>query len=136
MAVAMQEITNKYAIYCGDCVDVMNTIPKDAVDMSIYSPPFAGLYIYSSDARDLSNNISREKFLEHYEFVVAEVARLTKPGRITLVHTADVPMAGQLFLICLARSFGYMRSTALSIPVGAASGRSHWASLSEPGLFH
>jgi hypothetical protein len=62
--------------------------------MSIYSPPFCGMYQYSSDERDLSNCRTYEEFFEHYEFVVEEISRLTKPGRITAVHCMDVPNDG------------------------------------------
>ena len=84
-------LTDAYALYNGDCLDVMATLPDGAVDLSIYSPPFAGLYQYSSDARDLSNCLNREEFFEHYAFVVQAVHRLTKPGRMTAVHCTDVP---------------------------------------------
>lgn len=85
-----QEITDQYAIYNSDCMEVMPTLPSDSVDLSIYSPPFAGLYNYSSDHRDFSNCESKEQFLEQYEYLVAEIARVTKPGRITAVHCTDV----------------------------------------------
>jgi DNA modification methylase len=65
-------------------------LPSESVDLSIYSPPFAGLYQYSSSERDFSNCESKEKFLEQYEYLVSEVARVTKPGRITAVHCTDV----------------------------------------------
>lgn len=94
MAVIDQEITHNYAIYNADCIEVMQSLPDDSVDLSIYSPPFCGLYQYSSNERDLSNCNSYEEFFEHYEYVVAEIARLTKPGRISAVHCMDVPKAG------------------------------------------
>lgn len=65
-------------------------MPDESIDLSIYSPPFAGLYNYSSDHRDFSNCESKEQFLDQYEFLVKEVARVTKPGRITAVHCTDV----------------------------------------------
>lgn len=82
--------TDNYSIYNGDCMELLPTLPKNSVDFCIYSPPFAGLYIYSSDKRDMSNNESREDFLKHYEFLIAELARVTKPGRINAVHCQDV----------------------------------------------
>ena len=91
MAVADQRITEKYAIYCGDCVEVLRELPDEKVHLSLYSPPFAGLYNYSSDERDMSNTKSYAEFLEQYAFLVAELARVTKPGRITAVHCMDVP---------------------------------------------
>ena len=85
-----QIITDDYAIYNSDCMLVLPTIGDKSVDLSVYSPPFAGLYNYSSDHRDFSNCDSKEQFLEQYEFLVAEIARVTKPGRITAVHCTDI----------------------------------------------
>lgn len=85
-----QLITDKYAIYNADCMEVLPTIPDESVDLSVYSPPFAGLYNYSSDPRDFSNCESKEQFLEQYDFLIKEMARITKPGRITAVHCTDV----------------------------------------------
>ena len=94
MAVAEQIITDEYAIYNGDCCEVMGTLPDESIDLSVYSPPFCGLYNYSSDERDLSNCRSYAEFFEHYSYVIKEIARLTKPGRMTAVHTMDVPGRG------------------------------------------
>jgi hypothetical protein len=91
MAVNDQKITDRYAIYHGDCVEVMQSMPAERVHLSIYSPPFGGLYHYSSDDRDLSNSSDYKEFFRHYAFVVSEVARLTMPGRMTAVHCMDVP---------------------------------------------
>lgn len=91
MAVGKQKITDRYAIYLGDCCEVMPKLPAACVHLSVYSPPFGGLFHYSSSDRDLSNARSYEEFFEHYRFVVQELARLTLPGRITAVHCADVP---------------------------------------------
>ena len=94
-----QQITDRYAIWNGDCIEVMAGLPSGSVHASVYSLPFArpgganpGLYHYSSSERDLSNSRSYEEFLEHYGFVVGEVARLTMPGRISGVHCMDVPV--------------------------------------------
>ena len=91
MAVAKQLVTDQYAVYLGDCLEVMPTLPAGSIHFSIYSPPFAGLYHYSSSERDLSNCRNYEEFFEHYAFVVAEITRLTMPGRLTAVHCMDVP---------------------------------------------
>jgi len=85
-----QLITDDYAIYNSDCMEVIPTLPAKSVDFSVYSPPFAGLYNYSSDHRDFSNCADREEFLQQYEFLIAEMARITKPGRINAVHCTDV----------------------------------------------
>lgn len=86
-----QIITDKYALYNGDCIEVMQSLPDESVGLTVYSPPFGGLYNYSSDEHDLSNCSSYEQFFEHYEYVVAEKARITMKGRCSAVHCMDVP---------------------------------------------
>lgn len=90
MSTKDQLITENYALYNSDCMEVLPSIPANSVGLSVYSPPFAGLYQYSSSERDFSNCESKEQFLQQYEFLVAEIARVTKPGRITAVHCTDV----------------------------------------------
>jgi len=85
-----QVVTEEYAIYNSDCMYVLPTLPNDSVDLSVYSPPFAGLYNYSSHENDFSNCESRDQFLQQYEYLVQEISRVTKPGRITAVHCTDV----------------------------------------------
>jgi len=94
--VADQVITEKYALYNADCMSVMGGLPTGSVHASIYSPPFAsagvgGLYVYSSDPRDLSNCDSYEGFFKQYTFIVRELARITMPGRLSAVHCMDIP---------------------------------------------
>lgn len=91
MGVKDQKITEKYAIYNSDCIETMQSLPDASVHLSVYSPPFGGLYHYSSSERDLSNCRSYAEFFKHYEYVVREVHRLTFPGRLTGVHCMDVP---------------------------------------------
>ena len=88
---ANQIITDQYAIYLDDCLEVMPRLPAGSIGFSVYSPPFAGLYHYSSSTRDLSNSRDYPEFLEHYGYVVQEIHRLTMPGRLTAVHCMDVP---------------------------------------------
>lgn len=85
-----QVLTDKYAIYNSDCMYVLPTLPDASIDLSVYSPPFAGLYNYSSSENDFSNCESREQFLEQYAFLIEEMARVTKPGRINAVHVCEV----------------------------------------------
>lgn len=85
-------ITDDYAIYENDCMNVVPQLADNSVDLSVYSPPFAGLYQYSGDVRDMSNCDSKEQFMDQYEFLIKEIARVTKPGRITAVHCQDVVM--------------------------------------------
>lgn len=91
MAVAEQVVTDRYALYLGDCMEVMPMLPSESIHLSIYSPPFGGLYHYSSNDRDLSNARDYKEFFEHYGYVVREIARLTVPGRMTAVHCMDIP---------------------------------------------
>jgi len=91
MDVLDQEITDQYAAYNGDCMAVMPSLPSESIHLSVYSPPFAGLYHYTSSDRDLSNSRDYGEFMTHYGFVVAELHRLTLPGRMTAVHCMDIP---------------------------------------------
>lgn len=101
MAVADKVITDRYALYNGDCVEVLRSFP-DACDtkgdepargihLSVYSLPFVGLYHYSSDPRDMSNCRSYDEFFEHYAYAVKEKHRITMSGRFSAVHCMDVP---------------------------------------------
>jgi len=94
MAAKTSNITDLYALYNGDCAEVMRDLPDDKIDLSVYSPPFCGLYNYSSDERDLSNCATYQQFFIHYGYVVEQIARLTKPGRLSYVHVMDVPGKG------------------------------------------
>lgn len=89
--VLRQHITDRYAIYNGDSLDVMASMADRSIHASIYSPPFAGLYVYSSSERDVSNARDYAEFREHYGYFVRELHRLTKPGRLTAVHAAPIP---------------------------------------------
>jgi len=90
MKVKEQKITDEYAVYNGDCMDVLPTLETDSVDLSVYSPPFAGLYNYSSSERDFSNCSTKEEFMDQYEYLVKEMSRVTKSGRINAVHCQDI----------------------------------------------
>jgi len=85
-----QLITDNYAIYNSDCMEVIKELPKESIDLSIYSPPFAGLYNYSSSERDFSNCEDKQQFLDQYEYLIKELSRVTKKGRINAVHCTDV----------------------------------------------
>lgn len=85
-----QLVTENYAIYNSDCMLVLPTLESKSIDLSIYSPPFASLYNYSSSENDFSNCESKEQFLQQYEYLVKEISRVTKDGRISAVHCTDV----------------------------------------------
>jgi len=94
MAVIDQKISDEYAIYNGDCIEVMPQFPDDSIHLLVYSPPFAELYNYSSSDRDLSNCRDYKQFLKHYIYVVKEISRVTMPGRISCVHCMDLKKPG------------------------------------------
>ena len=90
MKIKDQLHTENYSLYNGDCQDVVSQLETESIDLSVYSPPFAGLYQYSSSPRDMSNCESKEQFLQQYEFLIKEMARVTKKGRINAVHVTEV----------------------------------------------
>ncbi len=85
-----QKITDEFAIYNSDCMYVLPTIEDKSIDLSVYSPPFCELYNYSSSENDFSNCESREQFLNQYDFLIKEISRVTKDGRISAVHCTDM----------------------------------------------
>lgn len=74
----------------GDSCERMNELARSSIDLSIFSPPFDSLYTYSPTSRDLGNSSSREEFFEHFAFVIRDLLRVTKPGRLTCVHVQQV----------------------------------------------
>jgi len=85
-----EQHTDDYAIYNSDCMYVLPQLDAKSVDLVVYSPPFAGLYNYSSSPNDMSNCDNHEQFLEQYKFLVKEIGRIIKPGRIVAVHCQDL----------------------------------------------
>lgn len=90
MGVASQEMTDKYAVYNADCMEVLQSLKDDSVGISIYSPPFPELYQYSNDPRDMSNCTTYDEGLEQYQYIVKQMERITKPGRVSCVHCMDL----------------------------------------------
>lgn len=90
MEVKNQVITDRYAIYNDDCMNVIKELDDESIDLSVYSPPFGALYTYSSDPRDFSNVSSDEEFLTQYEYLVKEMSRVTKSGRVNAIHCTDL----------------------------------------------
>jgi DNA modification methylase len=90
VAVIEQEITDRYAIYNADCMEVLPGLKSESAGLSIYSPPFPELYQYSNDPRDMSNCTTYEEAIAQYRFAVEQIHRLTMPGRMTCVHCADL----------------------------------------------
>ena len=84
------EFGERFAAYWGDCIDVLRQMPDNSVDFSVYSPPFAGLYIYNDSVSDIGNCADDAEFAEHYRFLVPELLRVLRPGRIVAVHCKDL----------------------------------------------
>ena len=82
----------EFAAYHGDCVDVVRQLPDNSVGFSVYSPPFASLFTYSDSVADMGNNADDHEFIRHYGFLLTELARVTKPGRLSAVHCSDLPL--------------------------------------------
>jgi len=80
-----------WTMYNGDCVDVVGQLPGCSVDLSIYSPPFSDLFIYSDSERDMGNCTDDSQFAEHYGHLLREMFRVIRPGRMTCVHVSDIP---------------------------------------------
>ncbi len=87
----MIEEGKKWTMHMGDCVDVAATIESDSIDFSVFSPPFASLYTYSNSERDMGNCRDDEDFMRHFGFLVKELYRITKPGRLVSFHCMNLP---------------------------------------------
>lgn len=85
-----QVVTDRYAIYQGDSCEIIRALPGDSIGFGIHSPPFEGLYKFSNFDRDISNN-EGPQFWEHYAFLITELLRVTKPGRLHSVHVMQLP---------------------------------------------
>lgn len=90
VGVTNQKITQEFAAYCGDSVEVIKGLPDDSVHFPIFSPPFSNLYIYSDSYRDMGNTKDLAEFIEHYDYLAGELLRITIPGRICAVHCKDL----------------------------------------------
>lgn len=82
----------KYKAINGDCIEEVAKLEDNSIDFSIFSPPFADLYVYSDDVRDLGNSKDYNQFLEHFDYLVEQLARVIKSGRIVAVHCMDLPV--------------------------------------------
>lgn len=89
--VCAQEHGENWSLYNGDSVELIRGIPDDSIGHSVYSPPFASLYVYSSSDRDMGNCADQEEFFEHYKFLLGEMFRVTAPGRLMSVHCMALP---------------------------------------------
>lgn len=86
-----QIITDRYALYQGDAVDIFKGLPDHSIGYSIFSPPFQSLYVYSNSPRDMGNVRNDAEFFEHLDYLIAELARVMKPGRNVSFHCMLMP---------------------------------------------
>lgn len=86
-----QQIGENYAIYNGDCVELVRGIPDESIGYSVFSPPFASLYTYSASPRDMGNCANHEEFFAHFAYLADELMRVTKPGRLVSMHCMLMP---------------------------------------------
>lgn len=80
------------AVYNTDCVELAKSLPDNSVDFSVYSPPFSELFVYSDNVRDMGNALNHDEFMKQYEFLIAEMFRITRAGRLTAIHCIDLPL--------------------------------------------
>lgn len=90
-----QVVNERYSIYNGDSCEIMNDIPDNSIHYSIFSPPFADLYVYSNSERDMGNCKSKSEFYEHFKFIVKELYRITMNGRLVSFHCMNLPTMKQ-----------------------------------------
>ena len=91
MKVINQKITDKYSIYNGDSCEIIKNIPDNSIHYSIFSPPFADLYVYSNSERDMGNCKTNKEFYDHFKFLVEELHRVTMNGRLVSFHCMNLP---------------------------------------------
>ena len=86
-----QHVSDRFTIFNADCVEVASSLPDNSIGFSVYSPPFAHLFVYSDSERDMGNVQDEAEFKALYRHLVREKFRITKPGRLTAVHCSDLP---------------------------------------------
>jgi hypothetical protein len=91
MDVLAETITDDFALYHSDCVDVLRGLPDESIHYSVFSPPFASLYTYSASPRDMGNVANHAEFFEQHAFMVREIYRVMKPGRLLSAHCMLLP---------------------------------------------
>jgi DNA modification methylase len=90
-----QTIEDEYAMYHGDSCQALKGLPDASVGLSVFSPPFAELYSYSDNLEDLGNSDDYNQFFEHFDFIISQLLRVTKPGRHVVIHCIDIPAMKQ-----------------------------------------
>lgn len=90
MSVIDQTLGERFALYHGDCVELTAELPTASVDLAVYSPPFSNLYIYSDSLRDMGNCADDAEFIRQYGFLLSDLYRVMRPGRLCAVHVKDL----------------------------------------------
>jgi DNA modification methylase len=91
MNILQQASGENWSLFNADCVELATSLPDNSIDLSVYSPPFANLYIYSDSVADMGNCANTEEFFDQYKFLIREKLRVTVPGRLTVIHCKDLP---------------------------------------------
>lgn len=81
---------DRFSFYNADCVEGVQGLPDNSIDLCVYSPPFSSLYIYSDSERDMGNSANDQEFKQHYSYLLSELYRVTRPGRVHAVHVKDL----------------------------------------------
>lgn len=87
-----QDFGKFWAMYQGDCVSVTRGLPANSIDLSVHSPPFSNVYCYSDSEADMGNSVDDDEFFTHYTYLIKELLRVVKPGRVVAVHVKDLPL--------------------------------------------
>lgn len=90
-----QTINEKYSLYNGDSCEIIKNIPDNSVHYSIFSPPFADLYVYSNSERDMGNCKTKSEFYEHFKYLIKDLYRVLMPGRLLSFHCMNLPTSKQ-----------------------------------------
>lgn len=91
MKVLDQSEGDGWMLYNADCVDVVRSLPDESIHYTVFSPPFASLYVYSNSDRDMGNVKDEDEFATHFRFLIPELLRVTKPGRLLSFHCMNLP---------------------------------------------
>lgn len=105
MTVIDQVVTDRYALYHGDCCEVIRGLPDGSVGYSIFSPPFSSLYTYSNSARDIGNVRDDAEFFAHMDYLIAEIYRVLAAGRLVSFHCMDLPLSKERHGVIGLRDF-------------------------------
>ena len=90
-----QTINEKYSLYNGDSCEIIKNIPDNSIHYSIFSPPFADLYVYSNSERDMGNCKTKSEFYEHFKYLIKDLYRVLMPGRLLSFHCMNLPTSKQ-----------------------------------------